>query len=301
METPEYAIDFEPRRQALGHFLRERRASLTPEQVGISSQRGRRTPGLRREEVAFLADIGVKWYARLEAGDDIHPSEATLTGIAVALRLSTTEFEYMLDLAGLRRPPFNDSSQTKTPPETLRAFVGGIHGAAAAVCDRILTPLLWNAIAEAIHGHSHCESPVERNGLVRALFDPDFIAVLGPERESLVLNAVGMFRLNYSSPSPSPYAADVYERVKDHPLFQRAWQQRVVASELANGEKTLRIHTALGRLNVYAVDFLTAKRSDLFVRVLVPSDETTAAKFERLEQIGKEEASSSGSDLIVCG
>jgi len=75
----------------------------------------------------------------------------------------------------------------------------------------------------------------------------------------------------------------------------------VVASELANGEKTLRIHTALGRLNVYAVDFLTAKRSDLFVRVLVPSDETTAAKFERLEQIGKEEASSSGSDLIVCG
>jgi len=133
METPEYAIDFEPRRQALGHFLRERRASLTPEQVGISSQRGRRTPGLRREEVAFLADIGVKWYARLEAGDDIHPSEATLTGIAVALRLSTTEFEYMLDLAGLRRPPFNDSSQTKTPPETLRAFVGGIHGAAAAV------------------------------------------------------------------------------------------------------------------------------------------------------------------------
>jgi Fe-S cluster assembly scaffold protein SufB len=133
------------------------------------------------------------------------------------------------------------------------------------------------------------------------LFDPDFISVLGPERESLVLNAVGMFRLNYSSPSPSPYAADVYERVKDHPLFQHAWQQRLVASELASSETSVRIHSTLGRLDVYAVDFLTAKHGDLFVRVLVPSNKTTAAKFERLEQIGKEQAASRGSDLIVCG
>ena len=73
---------------------------MAPEQVGITSRRGRRTPGLRREEVAFLADIGVKWYARLEAGEDVHPSAATLTGVAFALRLSSAELEYVLELAG---------------------------------------------------------------------------------------------------------------------------------------------------------------------------------------------------------
>src|SRR5579862_4258541 len=97
----------ETSRQALGRFLRERRERIAPEAVGIASRRNRRTPGLRREEVAFLAEIGVKWYARLEAGDEIHPSAATLTGIAVALQLSNVELEYMLELAGLLRPnPF---------------------------------------------------------------------------------------------------------------------------------------------------------------------------------------------------
>ena len=94
----------ETRHEALGHFLRQRREAVAPAQVGILSHRGRRTPGLRREEVAFLADIGVKWYARLEAGEEIHPSEATLAGIAAALQLSSAEFEYVRDLASLRSP-----------------------------------------------------------------------------------------------------------------------------------------------------------------------------------------------------
>jgi hypothetical protein len=270
-------------REALGRFLRERREALAPEQVGISSHRGRRTPGLRREEVAFLADIGVKWYTRLEAGNDIHPSEATLTGIAAALRLSDAELEYMLDLAGLR-PSFNHGSPPKMIPERLGAFIHAIHGVAATACDRILTPLLWNTASEALYGHSRCETLVERNGLVRALFDPEVIAFLGTERENLVFSAVGMLRLNCSSASPSPLANEVYERVKDHPLFQRAWQHRVVANELAPEEIAVRNHPALGRLRLYALDLGTTKRGDLFVRFLIPADKTTAAKFKLLER-----------------
>ena len=102
--------------------------TIAPEDVGIASRRGRRTPGLRREEVAFLADIGVKWYARLEAGDDIHPSEATLTGIAVALQLSSAEYEYMLDLAGLRHPLLSDPAEKTTIP--------GAHSGAAGQPSR---------------------------------------------------------------------------------------------------------------------------------------------------------------------
>lgn len=134
--SDEATVAAESRRQALGLFLRKRREEITPEDVGISSRRGRRTPGLRREEVAFLADIGVKWYARLEAGDEIHPSEATLAGIASALRLSSAEYEYMLDLAG-RGHPVPTPAEPTTIPGPIPALLGNLRGVAATVGDKI--------------------------------------------------------------------------------------------------------------------------------------------------------------------
>jgi transcriptional regulator with XRE-family HTH domain len=282
----------ETRREALGRFLRERRESLLPEQVGISSHRGRRTPGLRREEVAFLADIGVKWYARLEAGDEIQPSAATLTGIAVALRLSSAELEYMLELAGLHQRPLPGAEGDEPVPEPMRAFVMAAQGVAASLGDRILTPILWNATADALYNYSRYPDPVERNALVRGLFDPEFIEFLGPDREALIFRAVGIFRLNYSTRTPSPYAGAVYERIKNDPLFQRAWKHRVIDDQLTRREIAIRNHAAVGRLEVYAIDFATSMRSDLFVRILSPANEETATKFDRLKLIGEQRRAS---------
>jgi transcriptional regulator with XRE-family HTH domain len=279
------AIAGESRRQALGRFLRDRRETLAPNQVGISSHRGRRTPGLRREEVAFLADIGVKWYARLEAGDDVHPSVATLTGIAVALQLSNAELEYLLDLADLRHPSVG-AADSATVPEPLTVLLRSLRGVAATLGDRILTPLLWNEIADALYGHSRFPDPIDRNAIVRSLLDPSFVSFLGSERDQLVFHAVGMFRLNYSSPSPSPFATAVYQRIKDEPLFQRAWQQRVVASELTGTRVTVREHATVGLLTMYAVDLTSAMQPRFLLRVLMPADDQTAVKFARLEEVG---------------
>jgi len=279
----------ETRCQALAHFLRERREALAPERVGISSHRGRRTPGLRREEVAFLADIGVKWYARLEAGDEIHPSAATLTGIAIALQLSTAELDYMLSLAGLTQPAPTASAGDEALPESLRAVASELHGAAVAISDRILTPLHWNRLADALYGYSHYSDPVERNTLVRSLYDQDIIDYLGPAREDFVLRAVGMFRLNYSSSTPSPLATDVYEKIKGHPLFQRAWKRRVIASDATSRGIAVRYHPIAGKLETYAVDFSTTLRTDLIVRSLIPATEETARKFAQIEQLGARE------------
>jgi transcriptional regulator with XRE-family HTH domain len=284
MEGREHSELAETRREALGRFLRKRRETIAPEDVGIASRRGRRTPGLRREEVAFLADIGVKWYARLEAGDDIHPSESTLIGIANALQLSAAEFEYMIDLAGLRHVTDSDVEVKTVIPDPVSALLDSMHGVAATVGDKILTPLRWNALADAVYGHSRFKHPIERNALVRSLFDADFIEFLDSDRDELVFRAVGMFRLNYSSQRPSPFAAAVYERAKDHPLFQQAWSQRIVAGELTNERVTVRNHPLVGRVAVFAIDFSTPMRPDLMMRTLVPSDEETAAKFSRLAQ-----------------
>jgi transcriptional regulator with XRE-family HTH domain len=293
------ALETETRQEALGHFLRDRREALAPEQVGISSDRRRRTPGLRREEVAFLADIGVKWYARLEAGDDIHPSAAALTGIAVALRLSTAEHEYLLSLADLRQPSIS-AGQPVSMPQPMQLFLARTSGVAVTVGDRILSPLHWNGTADAIYGYSRIEHPVERNGLVRALFDPDFIEYLADDHERLVFNAVGMLRMNCASPSPTRFGAAVYERVKDHPLFQKAWKQRVIAREPSHQQSIVRNHALVGRLDMFLIDFNATMCADWLAHVAVPADDTTAAKFRRLEEVGNAMVPLEGPAAGVC-
>src|SRR5690242_15154291 len=87
-------------RQELADFLRTRRARLRPSDVGLLNGARRRTPGLRREEVALLANIGVTWYTRLEQGLPINVSADVLSAIAKALQLSLREREHLFVLAG---------------------------------------------------------------------------------------------------------------------------------------------------------------------------------------------------------
>src|SRR5919197_1954008 len=91
----------ELRRRELGAFLRSRRERITPEQVGLRPSRRRRTPGLRREEVAQLAGVGVTWYTWLEQGRDIHPSAQVLDAIARTLQFDPHEHSHLFRLAGL--------------------------------------------------------------------------------------------------------------------------------------------------------------------------------------------------------
>src|SRR5258708_16162222 len=94
------AMDETERGQTLAAFLRTRRARLQPADVGLPERSRRRTPGLRREEVAELANIGVSWYTLLEQGQDVHPSRQVLDSLAQALRLSPAETQHLFLLAG---------------------------------------------------------------------------------------------------------------------------------------------------------------------------------------------------------
>src|SRR5215468_8640939 len=93
------------RRRALADFLRKRRACLSPIDVGLPPGIRRRTPGLRREEVAQLASIGTSWYVWLEQGRDVHPSMQVLECLAQALRLTANERRHLFLLAGQALPP----------------------------------------------------------------------------------------------------------------------------------------------------------------------------------------------------
>src|SRR5579864_3637295 len=92
-------MDESERRRALADFLRTRRARLQPSEVGLPARARRRTPGLRREEVAELANVGVSWYTLLEQGRDVHPSRTVLENLAQALQLTPAEAQHLFYLA----------------------------------------------------------------------------------------------------------------------------------------------------------------------------------------------------------
>ena len=97
---------------ALGRYLRVRRALVRPDAAGVPGQGNRRVPGLRREEVAFLAGVSSDYYVRLEQGRDRHPSDQVLLAIARALQLDEDATAYLLQLA---KPPSPRSKRTRRP------------------------------------------------------------------------------------------------------------------------------------------------------------------------------------------
>ncbi|MCA1217629.1 helix-turn-helix transcriptional regulator [Streptomyces sp. 8L] len=139
------------RRAALRHFLRSRRARLSPGDVGLRVGGRRNTPGLRREEVAVLAGVSASWYTWLEQGRDIKVSEDVLEAVSKALGLDRTERAHLYLLAGMNPPA---ARQEVSPEELcrLRLAVEVWQPAPAFVVDRYWNVLASNAPAHALLG-----------------------------------------------------------------------------------------------------------------------------------------------------
>ncbi|MGH3166608.1 MAG: helix-turn-helix domain-containing protein [Trebonia sp.] len=137
-------------RQELASFLRDRREALDPVGVGLPSGSRRRTPGLRREEVASLANMSVEYYARLEQGRGPRPSAPILDGVAGALRLTSAERLHVYRLAGVAMPA------PPGPPRRVRPYVASmlerIPDTAAIVTTAAYDVVAWNPLAEALLG-----------------------------------------------------------------------------------------------------------------------------------------------------
>ena len=163
-------------RQELAAFLRARRHALRPIDIALSPDaRRRRTPGLRREEVAELAGIGASWYTRLEQGKDVQLSARALRGVARALRLTPAQREYVLALArgedfGVRPAP------TTTVSPTLQDVLDAQGDNPAYVTDGRLNLLAWNRAALevfGVFGRAFHEIPPEERNVVWLIFTDD--------------------------------------------------------------------------------------------------------------------------------
>jgi transcriptional regulator with XRE-family HTH domain len=154
----------DPRRSEFGDFLRSRREKLSPKIVGLPSGRRRRTAGLRREEVAELAGIGVDWYIRLEQGRTVSPSVTTIDALARALRLSKAEHAHLRALA---RDADRRAFVREIVPEALRRLVENLNQP-AYITGRRWDILAWNAAAEDVFAFGRLPE-VDRNSLILVL------------------------------------------------------------------------------------------------------------------------------------
>jgi len=239
----------------LGEFLRSRRERLTPESVGLRPGRRRRTPGLRREEVAELAGIGVDWYVRLEQGRTVRPSTATVDALAEALRLDDTERAHLAVLAQqTRRPAF----ERETVPPSVRILIEGLRQPAYAT-GRRWDILAWNdAAAELFADFARCPAE-DRNILVYLLLDPAARRLFGPGWADRARHTIAQFRAAHDvwagDPAFTGLAARLTAGCRE---FAAWWDDHSIAVGSGSGRKVLH-HPVRG---VLTYDYATFQSND---------------------------------------
>jgi transcriptional regulator with XRE-family HTH domain len=174
--------------------LRTRRASLTPEDVGLPAGERRRTVGLRREEVAQLASISATYYTYLEQARELHPSRQVLDSLALALRLDSSERTHLHELVHHTAPPREGMEATDEPASALLALVDRLDPFPTYVKDHRWDVLAANRAARALFGDWAHDAGGQRNMLAWMLLSPAARDVF-PQWEREASAMVARFRM----------------------------------------------------------------------------------------------------------
>ncbi|MFS8044492.1 helix-turn-helix transcriptional regulator [Rhizobium sp. BR 314] len=260
----------EARRREFGTFLRSRREKLTPADVGLLEGFRRRTPGLRREEVALLAGVGTTWYTWLEQGRDVRASAEVLSALADALRLDPAERRHLFTLSD--RPSADlPSHGPEDLPGALQRMLVSLAGQPAYVLGRRWDVLAWNAAAVALFGDYGLLEGDARNSVHRVFTDPAHRKLL-VDWESVAANSLAMFRADSAR-----YAGDPdFERLiatltRASPEFRAWWPRQDVLRPLA-GHKRLS-HPEGGMMTFEYTALAVMDRPDMKLVVYTPLDE----------------------------
>ncbi len=245
-------------RAELAVALRTWRARLTPHDVGLPAGLRRRTPGLRREEVAQLAGMSVDYLTRLEQRRGPHPSEAVLAALARALRLSDAERDHLFYLAG-GAPPRPGHINSGVRPSVLR-LLDRFTDLPAVLFDAKTDVLAWNALAAALLGDYSAIPPAERNAAYQAFLGTSRVGADDAERDRLDAAMVGDLRRSLGRyPDDAGLRTLIATlRARSH-RFAGYWDARAVASR--RGDRKRVRHPELGVLE-FDCDVLTVQEDD---------------------------------------
>lgn len=233
--------------QELAAFLRTRRERLTPGDVGLPEhRRARRTPGLRREEVAELAGVSVDYVVRLEQGRGLRPSPGVLDALAGALRLSDDERLYLFDLAQQRPGNRRRKVEASGP---LAQLVLDLSPLPAMLTNHRNDILAWNPEMAGLLGVDFDDLPDgQRNGMWLCLLHPA-MRTFYLDREEVIREGIADLRAAWAAhPEDTSLANLVDELRAASPEFAHLWSQRDVQVK-ARGHKRL-LHPVAGRLTI---------------------------------------------------
>jgi transcriptional regulator with XRE-family HTH domain len=264
-------------RRELGAFLRARREALKPTDVGqpTAPQARRRTPGLRREEVAQLCGISTTWYTWLEQGRDISLSPTALARLADTLRLTAAERGYLFELARKRdpAPPAAEMTSGIVPPPELAAVLKTTN-APAYLLDRLWCARAWNeAAARLFSGWLKGEEP----NLLRYVFlEPsarDFIA----DWENRARRLLAEFRADMAhSPDDPALKTLVSDLMQASASFTRFWNTHTVLAR--DGGARRFNHPRVGKLLHEQVTLIPAAHPDCKLVILLPRREARSGR-----------------------
>ena len=251
------------RRDELSDFLRTRRAKIAPSDVGLADGPRRRTPGLRREEVALLANIGTTWYTRLEQGLPINVSAEVLAAIARALRLTSDERRHLHVLAGL---PLTVAPQDEERVSDLvRRVLDGLDPSPAYVRGRRWDVLAWNRSADALNDFSRATGP-SINLVWRLFRDAAFARRLG-DPHCTWRRCVAQFRAVAAKyPNDQRFTELIDDLRTNSPEFRTLWAEHDVLGS-AEGLKQF-IHPEAGELILDHTTFELPGDGDMCMVVL---------------------------------
>jgi transcriptional regulator with XRE-family HTH domain len=250
----------------LGNYLKDRRARLDPATLGFSMGR-RRTPGLRREEVAQLSNISPTWYTWLEQGRGGAPSAEVLNRIAAALMLTDIEREHLF-LLGLGRPPEVRYRAAQGVTPRLQRLLDAFEVSPALIKTATWDIVAWNRAAVVVLTDYGALPPGQRN-ILRLIFGDPRVRAKQHDWESIARFVVGAFRVDAArAGAVSEVSQLVDELCKVSPEFEALWRDNDVR---AHGEGVKRLqHPLLGPLELEYSAFAVDGRPDLSMIVYNP-------------------------------
>jgi transcriptional regulator with XRE-family HTH domain len=262
---------FEQRR-ALGDFVRAQRERTRPASLGLSPGSRRRTPGLRREELAQLCGLSTTWFTWIEQGRDVSVSPGALARLANALRLGRAERAYLFDVAGRRDP---DPSTGETDEFIAPAVLACVEtiGSPAYILDRTWMARSWNAEARHLFAGWLDAAGEHRYNLLRFIFLTPSARTLICNWEARARRVAAEFRAACSAHISDPALRALIAELRDSSReFAEFWIQHTVLGR-EGGERTFN-HPIDGFVRYEQVTFDLASQLDVKLTVLVAPEKT---------------------------
>ena len=266
----------------LGRFLRDRREAVTPAEVGLPTGTRRRTPGLRRAELATLAGISVDYLVRLEQGRDTHPSAQVLAAIADALRLDADDLNHLRTLAAIsngRELCPNARPLARQVRPSVNAMLEALEPSAAFVLNRLGDVLAWNPAFARIVGPVGVLDGEDPNLARFAFADPRAASVF-PDWDSVADDQVGNLRAGAACADPALDLLVAELSAVGGAAFADRWTGRVAAQKRTG---QIRIaHPDVGTLRLVSEMLQLSDGDEQHLVVWLPGDEGATVALDQL-------------------